>query len=104
MDEQTMRSQSEQFQREASKVAAPLQAAWRKVYFDLPLTMVSEVMRFAGQRLQAQGEFLANLKTCHTVPDLMEVQSDFMRTAVDDYGVETSRLMNDVRSSVNKAD
>lgn len=104
MDEQTLRSQSEHMQEKALRMALPLQTALKKMYFDLPLAMLSETMRFAGQRLQAQGDFLASLKTCRTVPDMVDAHTTFMRTAADDYGVETGRVANDVRSIVNRAD
>lgn len=103
MDEQTMESETARVQEDVLKMAAPLQTAWRKACFDLPLAMFSEAMRFAGQRLQAQGEFLASLRTCQTVPEVMEAQSAFVRTAVDEYGVETSKIMDDVRSTMSKA-
>jgi hypothetical protein len=102
MDDQTIGSESAHVQEDMLKMAAPLQSAWHNACFDLPLAMLSEAIRFAGQRLQAQGEFLASLKTCRTVPEVLEAQSAFVRTAVDDYGAETSKIMEDVRTSVSK--
>lgn len=90
-------------QDEAAKATAPLQAAWRKAWFDLPLAMTAASLRFAGQRLQAQGDFIASLTTCRSVPEVMEAQSHFVRTTVNDYGAETSKIMNDVREKLNKA-
>ncbi len=90
-------------QEDMLKMAAPLQNAWRKLCFDLPLTVLSEGFRFASQRLQAQGEFVASLRTCRTVPEVMEAQSQFVRAAVDEYGTETSKIMDDVRSTISKA-
>jgi len=37
------------------------------------------------------------------VPEVMDVQSKFVRTAVDEYGTKTSKIMQDVRSTVGKA-
>ncbi|MGA3303298.1 MAG: phasin family protein [Methylovirgula sp.] len=85
------------------KASPAMQASWQKLCYDLPLTAVSEWLRFASQRLQAQSEFIASLRTCQSMPDVMEAQSKFVRAAVDDYGVETSKLMEDVRSAMNKA-
>lgn len=104
MDEQSIRSRSEDPREEALRMAAPLRTAWHKMYFDLPLAMMSEAMRFAGQRLQAQGELFSGLRACRSVPDMIETQSTFVRTAVNDYGVETGKIANDVRSAVNKMD
>ena len=103
MIEQTIPFDGKQIREEAMEMAAPLQAAWRKAYLELPLTILSESLRFFGQRLQAQGEFIASLTSCKTMPDVMEAQSQFMRTAVTDYGAETTKIMEDVRSSVSKA-
>ena len=103
MDERTIRSQSGHVQEEALKMAAPLQTAWKKVYFDLPLAMLSEAMRFTGQRLQAQSDFFASLKNCRTVPEVVDAQSTFVRTAADEYGVETGKVAKDVRSVVNRS-
>lgn len=85
------------------KAAAPFQIAWKRAWFDLPFTFASEALRFAAQRLQAQGDFLASLETCQTVPEVIDAQSRFVRTAVGDYGSETSKIIEDVRRSVSKA-
>jgi hypothetical protein len=103
MDERTIRSQSDHVQQDALKTASHLQTTWKKVYFDLPLAMLSEAMRFTGQRLQAQSDFFVSLKTCRTVPDVVDAQSTFVRTATDEYGVEAGKVANDVRSGVNRS-
>jgi len=85
------------------KAAAPFQSAWQHAFFELPLAIVSETLRFAARRLQAQADFIAGLETCQTVPEVIDAQSRFVRTAVGDYGTETSRIIDDVRKSVAKA-
>lgn len=90
-------------QEEALHMTAPLQAAWRKACVDLPLTMLSETLHFFGQRLEAQSQLVADLTSCKSMPEVIEVQSQFMRTAVNDYGSGTSKIMDDVRSTMNKA-
>jgi Phasin protein len=90
-------------QEEALQMAAPLQTAWRKSCIDLPLTVLSETLHFFGQRLEAQSQLVASLTSCKSMPEMIEVQSQFMRTAVNDYGSETSKIMGDVRSTMNKA-
>ena len=103
MSEHMMGQEATELQDNVLKAVAPFQAAWQKAFFDLPLTLFSETIRFAGQRLQAQGDFIASLRTCHTVPEAMEAQSRFVRATVDEYGVETSKIMEEVRTTVNKA-
>ncbi len=90
-------------QDDAFQMAAPLQAAWRKACIDLPLTMLSETLHFFGHRLEAQSQFISSLTSCKSMPEVIEVQSQFMRTAVNDYGSGTSKIMDDVRSTMNKA-
>lgn len=85
------------------KASTAMQASWQKLCYDLPLTAVLEWLRFASQRLHAQSEFVASLRTCQSMPQVMEAQSKFVRGAVEDYGVETSKFMEDVRSAMNKA-
>lgn len=103
MNEHTIGLTSVQTQEEMMNMALPLQNAWRKLCFDLPFVVLSEGLRFAGHRLQAQSEFVASLGSCRTVPEVMEVQSQFVRRAVDEYGSETSRIMDDVRSTMSRA-
>jgi hypothetical protein len=90
-------------QDEALQMAAPLQNAWRKACVDLPLTVLSETLHFLGHRLEAQSQLVASLTSCKSMPEMIEVQSRFVRTAVNDYSSETSRIMDDVRSTMNKA-
>jgi len=108
MDEQTIgqapqMQQAVQMQENVFKLSMPLQTAWRNAFFDLPLTVYADTMRFIGQRMQAHGDFFASLRSCHTVPEVIEAQSSFVRTAVDQYGAETSKIMGDVRASMSKA-
>lgn len=84
------------------KAAGPFQAAWKHA-FELPLALTSEALRFAALRFQAQSDFFASLEGCHTVSDVLEAQSQFVRNAVDDYGTETSKVMSDMRKSVSLA-
>jgi hypothetical protein len=88
---------------EQSPAMQATQASWQKLCYDLPLTVVSEWLHFASQRLQAQSDFIANLRSCHTMPQMMDVQTKFVRAAVDDYGAKTSKLMDDMRESLHKA-
>lgn len=103
MNEQIIGFGGAPIQDEALQMAAPLQNAWRKACVDLPLAMLSESLHFFSHRLEAQSQFIASLTSCKTMPEMIEVQSQFMRTAVNDYGSETSKIMDDMRSTMNKA-
>jgi hypothetical protein len=103
MDAQTVRPEARNIQDNLVNATAPFQAAWQRVFLELPFAIVSETLQFAARRLQAQSDFIAGLETCHTVPEVIDAQSRFVRTAVGDYGSETSRIISDVRSSVSKA-
>jgi hypothetical protein len=83
--------------------APPFQTAWQSAFFELPLAFAAEALRFTARRLEAQGDFFAGLETCHTVPEVMDAQSRFVRSAVGDYGSQTSKIINDIRDTVSKA-
>lgn len=69
----------------------------------LPLTLISNCLRFAGARLNAQGEYLASLAACRTVPDVVEAQSEFVRKAISDYTSQAGRIVENVRTNMSKA-
>jgi len=69
----------------------------------LPLTLTSDSLRFAGARLDAQGEYLASLAGCRTVPEVVEAQSEFVRKAVGDYTNQAGQIVEDVRTIMSKA-
>ncbi len=83
--------------------APSFQTAWQSALFDLPLAFAAEALRFAARRLAAQSDFFAGLETCHTVPEVMDAQSRFVRGAVGDYGSQTSKIIDDIRDTVSKA-
>ncbi len=85
------------------KAAAPFQAAWQSTWFELPLSTIAEILAFTARRFQAQSDFIAGLETCHSVPEVIDAQARFVRTAVGDYGSETSKIMSDMRKNVSKA-
>jgi hypothetical protein len=103
MDAQALEHEARNAQDRLTKAAAPLQAAWQRLFLELPFAILCETMRFAARRLQAQSDFIAGLETCHSVPEVIDSQSRFVRSAVGDYGSETSKIINDVRDTVSKA-
>ena len=86
-----------------TKFDLPLQLIWKSIYCDLPLTLVSESLRFAGSRLQAQGDYLSTLLSCRSFPEVIETQSGFVRKAIGEFGAETGRIMKDLRNNISKA-
>jgi len=75
---------------------------WNATFLRLPLTVAGETLRFTANRLQAQADYLTRVNHCANVPEFMEAQSQFMRKATDDYGVETGRLMEEVRAAITR--
>jgi hypothetical protein len=95
--------EAKQVQDKFLTAVAPFQAAWRQAFFEIPFAFASGALKFAAQRLQAQSDFIASLKTCQSVPEVIDAQSRFVRIAVGDYGSETSKIIDDMRKSVSKA-
>ncbi len=79
---------------------ANIRAWWNEAFLRLPLAVAEETLRFTARRLQAQAEYLSRMHHCANIPEFMEAQSQFMRKATDDYGVETGRIIEEVRAAV----
>lgn len=52
-----------------------------------------ELMDFAAARLRKDTELGESLSKCRSWPETAEVQSDWMRTAFEDYARETEKVM-----------
>jgi len=102
IDTSTIEREVKNTREETMKLSGPFQALLKVTFFDLPLSIASETLRFAGRRFQAQGDHLASLNACRTVPEIIDVQSHFVRSAVDAYGQETSKIMEDVRGTMTE--
>jgi hypothetical protein len=100
MDTSTIERGATNVREETLRLSAPLQAFWRATFYDVPLSVASETLRFFGQRLQAHGEHLASLNACRSVPEFIDANSQFVRGAMDAYGQETSKIMEDVRGTM----
>lgn len=100
MDTSTIERQARNVREESLRLSAPLQAFWKATFFDVPFSIASQTLRFVGRRLQAQGEHLASLNACRSVPEFIDAHSQFVRGAVDAYGQETSKIMDDVRGTM----
>jgi len=57
------------------------------------LTINQELMRFAGERFQADIEALQTLSQCRNGQDMVSLQSDFAQTAAEAYQAEFSKLL-----------
>ncbi len=79
--------------------AAHFTAGWNDAYLRLVLAVAGESLRFTARRLQAQADFLSRLNHCANVPEFMEAQSQFVHKATDDYGVETGRIIEEIRAA-----
>jgi hypothetical protein len=88
MDMPTM----ERAREETMKLAAPFQMLWKTTLFDIPLAVASESVRLYERCLRAQN-----------VPEMIEAHSHFIRKTVATYGHETSKIMENVRGTVNEA-
>jgi hypothetical protein len=81
----------------------PMVAAYKAYFLDLPLTMTSETLRFAGHRLEEQAKLLASFSACKTLSDLAEAQSHFVQGALGDYRKEAGALVHRAREVVGEA-
>jgi hypothetical protein len=86
---------------------APVQAlaAWQTA-FTLPIALAAEGLRFAGHRMLANAEHLAELSRCRDLPAAVEVQSSFAQAMAAAYCEEAGVLVQkiqDVAPSYNVA-
>lgn len=61
--------------------------------FENAYALNEEMMRFAGRRFEADMEALQTLSKCKDSDDIVRFQSDFMRTAAEDYRQEMAKLI-----------
>ena len=77
---------------------APVQAivAWQTA-FSLPIALAAEGLRFAGQRMLANAEHLAELSRCRDLPAAVEVQSSFAQAMAAAYREEGDVLVRKIQ-------
>jgi hypothetical protein len=95
METQAMSSEIQNVQSKLFSAAAPLQEVWRQTWIDWPVALASESLRFAAHRLRAHSDFYGKMHSCASVPEFIEAQSKFVRSAFDDYGTEATKVMKD---------
>lgn len=86
----------------AADAASAITAWWNSAFMRLPLTVAGETLRFTARRLQAQADYISRVNHCANVPEFMEAQSQFMRKCTDDYGVETGKMIEEVRAAITQ--
>jgi hypothetical protein len=85
----------------AGLAQAPIQAiaAWQTA-FSLPIALAAEGLRFAGQRMLANAEHLAELSRCRDLPAAVEGQSAFAQTMATAYREEADVLVQKIQDLV----
>jgi len=74
-------------------------AAWRSA-MTLPALTVTEALRFASRRLEAQADFMTELLGCKTPAEALEKQSGFLSEAAKAYGAEAETITRKLRDGV----
>lgn len=95
METQAVSSEIQNAQNRFFSATAPLQEVWRQTWIEWPVALASESLRFAAHRLRAHSDFYGKIQSCASVPEFIEAQSKFMRSAFDDYGTEATKVIKD---------
>lgn len=69
--------------------------------WETQLAMVSEVLAFMGQRMQAQAELYAQLARCKEIAQAVDVQQDFAKCVGGAYADEAERLSTLARKNMD---
>ncbi len=71
-------------------------ALW-ELAMSLPVNVTVEVLRFAGRRISAQADHLAEIARCKSFVEALNSQSAFFQSAASDYREEAEALMKEIR-------
>jgi hypothetical protein len=71
--------------------AEPILNLWRNAV-GFPATIAADTLKFTARRLQSQSEYLTSIHQCASFPEMLNLNAEFIRQAVDDYGAEAERL------------
>jgi hypothetical protein len=74
-----------------------------KKMMESQLQASSALLSFAGQRMQAQAEFLGHFSNCHTLDEAAKMQAKYFETMMADYSREMAHLAELARSSATLA-
>jgi len=59
----------------------------------------SALLNFAGQRMQAQADFLGRFSSCHTLDEAAKMQTKYFEAMIADYGRELTHLAEIARTN-----
>jgi hypothetical protein len=79
--------------------AKPTVEAFKRYFFDLPMAMANEALRFAAHRLEEQAKFASAVSNCKTPFELAETQSAFVRSTVNDYQKKAEMFVHQAQNS-----
>ncbi|WP_237216262.1 phasin family protein [Falsiroseomonas oryziterrae] len=78
-------------------VAGPLAA--NAMLGGIASQLAQEMLDFAGRRMRAQLDFMAEVPRCGDVPQLIEAQFRFVETATRDYADEVGHVAEVIRKA-----
>jgi len=70
-----------------------------KKLLESQLQTSSALLSFAGQRIQAQAEFLGRFSSCHSLDEAAKAQTKYFEAMIADYGRELTQLAEMARAS-----
>lgn len=70
--------------------------AWKSFGIDLPMRVASELLNFAGRRLQAQADHVAALARSGSAEEAFKLQVAFVTQTLSDYQREAGTLSQEV--------
>jgi len=84
-----------------ASAAAPFAAGidWVKPITDASGKFFAEQLNFAARRLHAQADFLQNLADCKNPAELLQQQTKFFQTAVEEFSSEATRAWKVVQDT-----
>ncbi len=78
-------------------VSKPTVEAFKAYFFDLPMAMANEALRFAAHRLEEQARLVSAASNCKTPFELAQTQSAFVRSAISDYQKKAEMFVHQVQ-------
>lgn len=73
--------------------------AVKTCFFDLPMAMANETLRFAAHRLGEQAKLASAASSCKTPFELAETQSAFVRSTINDYQKKAEMFVHRVQET-----
>jgi hypothetical protein len=73
-------------------------ALWQPA-ISLPVGMTAEMLRFAGRRMSAQADYLAEIARCKSFAEALNSQSAFLQSAAKEYRAEAEVLLKEIQEA-----